>query len=765
MHARGLGSLLVLWGSLVAFSTLDRPGDAPLPFQRSAVAAPPASFKHDQHVQRGWTDPSTLEVWRDCRGCHRFDANHVVSSPQQQCAACHGPGLALDTTRGAQQNLDFYRTRTRDAFRHHTHAMLECRQCHGGATELFADFEIRTGPGLCTKCHAPGRAKLSEFRFFAGVVNGEPGKADELAKAMGLPGKFEPPTDATFAAYATKLVECFAGPTGGINTHPLKVGGEFDHGDHLGIGIECVDCHTNIEGATATDIGTGQIPLAKCGDCHVRDASKAPVRQAPGQKSRPRPLSSLGTFAHKDHFAFRGGAKKPGVCTEAAYGPLANVAKACETCHTYAPAVVGIPGCDFPFEKGKSKNRYLDCVGCHDVAGWKTGETERAPLHVSTGGGPTGGWDRCSACHVLGQPDMAKVRPAVDLARFAARTFQFPANVHPDVTSGAPIRNDKDGKALSDCKDCHRAKVPALATRLAQKVFRHDTHLPENSGSPNCAECHPSTASSKTSASLAEDGKRTYGLANCAKCHVGGEVVETDVAAEAPKKSCVEFPHAAHVGNAAFGKAGVLAEGCLACHVPAAAGRVDTKPGALLCNQCHDHKAGQPGEPKYEGLFDGGAASCARCHRGPTAGTPGSVPPIGAGAKDPRYETVQSAFVGFADSQFHPLGAQCTECHKANVKAGGGQNQVAVIEPILLPVRDHVFGTIGQRVHQGQTKKQPAACLRCHWKPVDGLEANVRSAEGAPDEKKFRLSPSSTETRAKFGNQWQGYPGTEAAGG
>jgi hypothetical protein len=92
-------------------------------------------FTHARHVTPEWREGEVAEVWRDCRACHDYTAQRQVSAPQESCDACHAPaghGGKLDRrfAAGWERDLAPYRTRTRDAFRHHTHLMLECRECH-----------------------------------------------------------------------------------------------------------------------------------------------------------------------------------------------------------------------------------------------------------------------------------------------------------------------------------------------------------------------------------------------------------------------------------------------------------------------------------------------------------------------------------------------------------------------------------------------------------------------------------------------------------
>lgn len=734
------------WSSAVGVATLHGSG---------AQDPAPKRFSHAQHVGQIWFNLQVDEVWRDCRGCHRFDAQNLVSAPQRECDGCHLPGnLGKDGfLDGWKDDLGGYATATRDAFRHHTHGMLECRECHLPVSLVkLSDFDIITGAGQCARCHDPALASRNDFaelkamRWFRGAQD------PATAAALGM-APFTPPAPAEYPQYVDTLARAFAGPTGGINTTPLPVGGDFDHHDHAE--LSCVTCHGNIPGAGIDGTGTGTIPLADCGRCHLIDARGTPARAAPGPKLAPRPLWSLGAFAHADHYRFLqpGGQRKPGVATEAAYELLARAgAASCTVCHTQDPAGIGTAERDFPFATGKSRHQYLDCIVCHDVPGWRTGETPSLPLHDSVDGKVDGrsGWNECARCHDFGAADFAASRPRVDVARQTERVFQFTTHTHPDITTPGIARSGRP--ELQDCRTCHRARVPELPSRIERRPFRHDTHLPAQPSAQDCQQCHPTAANAADAAALGGADGRTYSLQSCAQCHWGGPVQEIDLPAVAPRRAVVAFPHGPHLAAGAA---------CADCHEPAPGGRdYATKPQALDCTQCHDHKAGGP---KTERLFDDEVKSCVHCHH--DAGTARSrtlVIPARRGtpaaAADPRYQRSQTAFAGFADSQFHPLGKACTECHRAVLAPD------ARWPGLRVPRQDHLFAT-SRSPHAGATNKEPAECLRCHWKPMDGGRYEAGVVFGDAELLELRKRPSSPATRARFGNDPRGYPGTAQAGG
>ena len=717
----------------------------------ATVPPPVKKFSHRDHVPAVWFEQGDAETWRDCRGCHRFTDKQRVSAPQRECDQCHaGQGLLVrEFQDGWKNDLAGHRTRTRDAFRHHTHAALECRQCHLPKDAEFGseDLRITTGPGSCLPCHEAGRvdaATVGTFRWFAGAGD------EAVAAELGVP-VFERPSDA--AEYATRLTTVFAGPTGGLNTTPLPTGGDFHHGDHLA--IVCADCHRTIQAALANEVGTGAIPVAACKQCHVRDAQGTAVAAAPAGPPRVRELAALGTFAHRDHYGWmpgkQPGVRKAGVCSDAAY---ASIEKGCTACHTYVPSPGGLAERDFPFGDGTSKESYLGCQSCHDVPGWATGETKQAPRHASSGPGAANGagWQACTVCHLFGGPDLAGERPQVLVQRWSERTFVFPANTHPDITQRGIDEAQRGGRGPLDCRDCHRARVPELSTRLVQKQFRHDVHLPADAPAASCLECHPTAAQAQDGPTLAPGDFRTYTLASCTKCHWGGNVTETAVdAAQPAERRVVAFPHGPHVTTAK--------QACAECHVLGADGRdVGTKPEALACRQCHDHVEGGS---RAEQLFGEQVQSCARCHHDSTSGptparAPASVPPIrgsAAAASDRRFGSEQAVFAGFADPQFHPLGPKCSECHKDDS-----------LVPAELRITDHLAASKAQDFH-GPGPKQPIDCLRCHWKPVGEWTAAVNGSLAPQADKDLRARPQSPDVRKKFGNATKGYPGTESAKG
>ena len=718
-------------------------------------------FKHSEHVNRAWQNLAIDEVYRDCRGCHRFTPEDGYSAPQAECDSCHqGAGkLEPKFDEGWQEDLSAHATRTSPAFRHYTHGMLECRQCHYDEVGLFSHFPIRTGPAFCAECHEQTvtAADVGKLKWLRGVED------EQLAKAVGLQAAFVAPADP--AAYAKQLDLVFAGPNGGVNTISLPTGGAFDHADHIDTvvgaeqGLACTVCHVNIQTASAREVGTDQIPVDGCKTCHISDANLTPaVAAKSADKADLQPLWSLGAFAHGDHFGFLepGGSRRANISNDQGYQEIEG--KECAACHAYAPEVAGLSDRDFPFDGEASRHTYSDCVQCHELEGWQTGEQEGSsdnpPLHTSNGGT---GWQDCADCHELGKPDMAGLRPKESVQRWTGRTFAFEGQTHPHITSSGVRQSTEKGDEVlqQDCATCHRAVVPALPTRLFNKAFTHKTHLPPDATAKDCAGCHESAQTAANSLALAGSDFRTYSLKSCSTCHWGSEVVEqVEREAKPAERAVVAFPHALHVN---------AGQSCSECHVMDAQGSdIITKSEALSCKQCHKHEAIDGARPP-ERLIATEVASCVRCHHEDIAGEQvASVPPPQGSpmsVDDPRYQAEQVVFAGFAQSQFHPAGTNCADCHMRKDKRGK-------FSPLVVPTgRSHMAASRNRSVHAnvsvgGFGKDKPTDCLRCHWKTVGKWPDAIRiAADEPPGFKAFRVQPGSKKTRAKFGNLFRGYPG------
>jgi hypothetical protein len=79
-------------------------------------------------------------------------------------------------------------------------------------------------------------------------------------------------------------------------------------------------------------------------------------------------------------------------------------------------------------------------------------------------------------------------------------------------------------------------------------------------------------------------------------------------------------------------------------------------------------------------------------------------------------------------------------------------------------VREDHLSAAHKSPHFGQAAKDPKECLRCHWKKLD-IESFRDGVRGTQQEIDWRSFKDPTETRKEFGNEREGYPGTEKAKG
>ncbi|MFN9306684.1 MAG: cytochrome c3 family protein [Planctomycetota bacterium] len=774
-------ALALVWLASLGFASW---GDASVGAAAAGDQDPKAQgerFTHARHVTPEWREGEVAEVWRDCRGCHDYTPQRQVSAPQESCDACHVPAgqagqLARRFAAGWEKDLALYRTRTRDAFRHHTHLMLECRECHSpppGARVAIGDYDIVTGPGQCARCHEPAAIAADDFAVLRGVRWFQGAVDAAAADALGVP-RFQPPQPAQFAAFATRLAEVFGGPTGALNVGATQLppGGAFDHADHGA--MDCVACHEAIPGAGPGDLGTGGIKVPSCAQCHSGSDGKGLTAAA--SRAERRVQHAAGAFAHADHYRFLqpGQARREGVANAAAYAALEAPGNAsCSHCHQQDPAAMHDPRADHPFvdaagrPTGLGRHRYLDCVACHDGPGWNTGESPTAPLHDSSDGASDGkpavagrpGFDGCAACHEIGRGDFFAV-PQAQVERIREAVFLFGGQTHPYIGLGG----DGQRPELQDCAACHRGRVPELPSRLGQRPFRHAVHLPAAPGPQDCLLCHPRAKEAATSEALAGADFRTYSQQACGSCHLGAQVLEVGareltergrtLASLAGKDRTVQFDHKAHVAKAA----------CADCHVVAADGRdVTTRDEARTCVQCHDHDATRGVDTNgAEIVFGDQAQSCARCHPAGAAvvaagGRKVDVPPrrgSPAAAADARFVQAVTRFGGFAGAQFHPTDRRCTECHRADLQPDPKWPGRRV------PRADHLFGE-STSPHAGQGGSyEPRGCLGCHWSPMQAAGYSGAVAPSGDDElDAMRKDPGGRKARARFGNRRAGYPG------
>lgn len=512
----------------------------------------------------------------------------------------------------------------------------------------FYHYDHRAPVMACRDCHLP---TLDGGRPAVGaepVVETGKGSCIDCHDPVSAPERWKKQVQAVVRGYCAKLNDS---PSMKENDPRAR----FLHDRHLPPGKAadpqaCVPCHRTVADARADDLGNHEVDVNACRECHrTQDGSgvRFDIAKA-GFTSR-----TDGTFPHDKHLSAK------------ARETDRSLDQGCIRCHVPAE-VNGLPS--YGLKPFTGPDHYQTCLECH--------------FHKKQEITDHGTIDGCMNCHDLSGRDMKTNRPVATVARPRPVRYEVRAQAHPLITGGGPD---------AACKDCHRAKVPELPSRIGTKVFSHDTHLPADPKPADCLECHVRVGTTSGPASPAVDFYAPESA--CRKCHLGDGL--RTVPAAAMERTVPVFPHDKHLGESARAKDARIRDlGCVACHVPAQNGEpgVGTTPEAAACTLCHDH-----GERKEitGGKDRGYVSQCQSCHhRG--------VPDRGFEQKDARV-VVQ----GTLSPQYHPDSKACRECH-------------AVVPPPEFrqrgPATYRVFGEFSaESPHATLGYPADKGCTACHW--------------------------------------------------
>ncbi|MCK5944096.1 MAG: hypothetical protein KAI24_19075, partial [Planctomycetes bacterium] len=303
----------------------------------------------------------------------------------------------------------------------------------------------------------------------------------------------------------------------------------------------------------------------------------------------------------------------------------------------------GLP--DDPARHDYAAVAYEVCASCHvrgapavnmtvaQQVAWRT-EAEQWQWDVAWHGTDDDG-SRCLQCHTSSQrggetvfgPEMKTVPRGVFTAeRYRAERAHY---TNPTRSHDEQFRAHAAGRTCTECHLDGRVRPAPAAVRPA-RPFWHGLHLAAGALAPGddagrvsadaqqgCVSCH---ADLRDGAALKPFDQGGYhwpespsAQAACKECHREGDALLPLTAAKLRSTAATEqrpdFPHDVHVGSAAFGQSGTLANGCFACHefsetdgeapftqVPR------TLPGATDCTSCHG------------GHADIGGGACQQCH-------------------------------------------------------------------------------------------------------------------------------------------------------
>lgn len=383
----------------------------------------------------------------------------------------------------------------------------------------------------------------------------------------------------------------------------------------------CVECHRDHQGDDWLKPRSAKL-VGDCAACHHdgngafdRDAllARAPVVVAAEQQ---RPYSTY-RFPHDAH-----------------------VQKEidCRICHRVDQEVESARRRGAPDDQGRADFAavpYEVCASCHLPGAAAVQMTADEQTRFSAKDhqwtvrwhGTDEGGKHCRACHQQGERDGAVVfGPELRTTeRFAFTPDQHRAE-RARYDSGARRHEEQFAAHAGDraCSSCHLdGKVKDDGVRPA-RPFWHALHVAEGALTPaagkagavsidaaaGCVSCHRDLAGNQAlqpaSAGPYHWPETAEARAACSECHreQKGQPLAlravTGKVADDRRRTVADFPHDVHVGSAAFGTSGVLADGCFACHDFAGGGDAlalvpTTKPGAADCTSCHrghDHIGG-----------------------------------------------------------------------------------------------------------------------------------------------------------------------------
>lgn len=681
----------------------------------------PIPFKHSNHVADVWIRGVMPETLRDCRGCHVYDATGEVRDPQAVCNNCH---IRSEQNQSTFEVLfdDGWETleplRGGNPFDHYGHRGLACRECHRPTGKWDVDpMPVRPGFSDCLRCHSPG------------------GPDFEYEVVLGQDRAELDPREGGFTGLLNNDENMLPDRLGPFlhSEHLIDLGAPAPLAELRNVGPDattCTTCHSPVLTATVDDLHAHRFRAMNCGQCHISSAGplEFETRIETGQSQ------AAGTFSHAAHLGI-GAARDAALASAASYDLIED--HGCLACHghdetarTFRFGPVRLSG------SGALANTHEGCVECHSGAEWSPGRH--------------GDWDQqgCTGCHAFDGRSLKEDRPTVDVRRRRSEPFVIEKQVHPHI-AGAPTPLSE-----SSCGDCHRGPVADLPSRLMTRPFSHATHLPANPGPQHCATCHGTRVDRADGSAMIGDflaGRAldpsdpnethaglTYDPSGCTDCHRGGLPVPSPVALDDVQPArVVAFSHRQHLAAGIAAPDGRPID-CLTCH-DAGAGRRDhigTKPEALSCVQCHDHRPGPTGAISGN-LSPEQAASCSRCHAG-------DVP--NGGAVEVRRSRLASLKGELG--QYHEEGRSCTECHR-------------VAEPSLLadgsvpyPTGDHTYGIGGWNTRLAAPDQhrdyflrdeKNVQCTDCHWTHRRGYQIE------------------SEPFREQFGSDLSGWPGKDWA--
>jgi hypothetical protein len=411
-----------------------------------------------------------------------------------------------------------------------------CSSCHSATSFGTGGFKITTSPVLsvaghasistlaCTTCHEANSADLL-FQGVQGQIYLRPDTATSgLSKGAGLDvyhGTGNAATQDCSVCHST------APPFTSTTLPP-------NHIKLNSTSVSCNDCHAAGYGPGVSTMKHSDVTVATpaCGACHNTNASFIGTGQGTlgqpwqasgtaginGTSTTHIPMGSLdcansGCHAVSDTMTTNGASfQLTGTPALSATGHTA-LNLACATCHAAGmtwkgiTAMVGATTAHIPPDNSASPS--IACSSCHSATSFGTGGFKLTGMPGGAGAVMTPAMHAtvasaipaCLTCHEANAADLT-FQGVVGQIYLRPNTATSGLSLNPDAAHGA-------GNALTgDCGGCHGTTGPFQGGTLPSN------HIPLNTPTPACADCHASGYAPGVSGMKHADVST-----NCALCH------------------------------------------------------------------------------------------------------------------------------------------------------------------------------------------------------------------------------------------------------